>query len=158
MCKKRIYDATLLATIFVTTLMLPILILAYTAKNPLSISFAGVLLPLGAYTLFAALSRHSGRMVWDGLPFIFFSAFQLVLSYLFGGSVVAADMFLNIITTNPSEASELLGNIYPAVIFVAIVYLLLLLLAALHIRKNIELKNSTRHRMYAIGGISFVVG
>ena len=158
MFKKRIYDATLLATIFVTTLMLPILILACTEKNSLSITFAGVLLPLGAYTLFAALSRHSGRMVWYGLPFIFFSAFQLVLSYLFGGSVVAADMFLNIITTNPSEATELLGNIYSAVIFVALIYLLLLLLAALHIRKNIELKNSTRHRMYAIGGISFVAG
>ena len=158
MFKKRIYDATLLATIFVTTLMLPILILTCTEKNPLSVTFAGLLLPLGAYTLFAALSHHSGRMVWYGLPFIFFSAFQLVLSYLFGGSVVAADMFLNIITTNPSEATELLGNIYPAVIFVAIVYLLLLLLAALHIRKNIELKNPTRHRMYAIGGISFVAG
>ena len=158
MFKKRIYDATLLATFFVTTLMLPILILTCIEKNPLPISFAGVLLPLGAYTLFAALSRHSGRMVWYGLPFIFFSAFQLVLSYLFGGSVVAADMFLNIITTNPSEATELLGNIYPAVIFVAIIYLPLLLLASLHIRKKIELRNSTRHRMYAIGGISFVVG
>ena len=158
MCKKRIYDATLLAAIFVTTLMLPILILTYTEKNPLSISFAGVLLPLGAYTLFASLSRHSGRMVWYGLPFIFFSAFQLVLSYLFGGSVVAADMFLNIITTNPSEATELLGNIYPAVIFVAVIYFPLLLLASLHIRKNIKLKNSTRHRMYAIGAISLVVG
>lgn len=158
MFKKRIYDATLLTTIFVTTLMLPILILAYTAKNPLSVTLVGVLLPLGAYTLFATLSRHSGRMVWYGLPFIFFSAFQLVLSYLFGGSVVAADMFLNIITTNPSEASELLGNIYPAVIFVALIYLPLLLLAALHIHKEIELRNSTRHRMYAIGAISLVVG
>ncbi len=158
MFRKRIYDATLLAAIYVTTLMLPILILTYTEKNPLSLSFVGVLLPLGAYTLFAALSRHSGRMVWYGLPFIFFSAFQVVLSFLFGGSVVATDMFLNIITTNPGEARELLSNIYPAVIFVIIVYLPLLLLAALHIRKNIELKNSTRHRMYAIGGISFVAG
>ena len=158
MCKKRIYDATQLATIFVTTLMLPILILAYTAKNPLSVTLVGVLLPLGAYTLFASISRHSGRMVWCGLTFIFFSSFQVVLSYLFGGSVVAADMFLNIITTNPSEATELLGNIYPAVIFVAIVYLPLLLLAALHIHKEIELRNSTRHRIYAIGAISLVVG
>ena len=75
MFKKRIYDATSLAAIFVTTLMLPILILSYIEKNSLSISLAGVLLPLGVYTLFAALSRRSGRMVWLGLPFIFFSAF-----------------------------------------------------------------------------------
>ena len=103
MFKKRIYDSTLLAAGFVATLMLPILILSYTEKNPLSVSLAGVLLPLGVYTLFAALSRHSGRVVWYGLPFIFFSAFQVVLSYLFGNSVVATDMFLNILTTNPTD-------------------------------------------------------
>ena len=158
MFKKRIYDATLLAAGFVATLMLPILILSYTEKNPLSVSLAGVLLPLGAYTLFAALSRHSGRVVWYGLPFIFFSAFQVVLSYLFGNSVVATDMFLNILTTNPTEATELLGNIYPAVIFVVVVYLPLLLLAVLHIRKRIELKRSVRRRMCAIGSISLIAG
>ena len=158
MFKKRIYDATLLAAGFVATLMLPILILSYTEKNPLSVSLAGVLLPLGVYTLFAALSCHSGRVVWYGLPFIFFSAFQVVLSYLFGNSVVATDMFLNILTTNPTEATELLGNIYPAVIFVVVVYLPLLLLAVLHIRKRIELKRSVRRRMCAIGSISLVMG
>ena len=158
MFKKRIYDSTLLAAGFVATLMLPILILSYTEKNPLSVSLAGVLLPLGAYTLFAALSRHSGRVVWYGLPFIFFSAFQVVLSYLFGNSVVATDMFLNILTTNPTEATELLGNIYPAVIFVVVVYLPLLLLAVLHIRKRIEQKRSVRRRMCAIGSISLIAG
>ena len=158
MFKKRIYDSTLLAAGFVATLMLPILILSYTEKNPLSVSLAGVLLPLGVYTLFAALSRHSGRVVWYGLPFIFFSAFQVVLSYLFGNSVVATDMFLNILTTNPTEATELLGNIYPAVIFVVVVYLPLLLLAVLHIRKRIELKRSVRRRMCAIGSISLIAG
>ena len=158
MFKKSIYDATSLAAIFVTTLMLPILILTYTEKNPLSVSFAGVLLPLGAYTLFTAISRHSGRMVWYGLPFIFLSAFQVVISYLFGNSVVATDMFLNILTTNPSEATELLSNIYPAVLFVVVVYFPLLWLAALHIRRKIELKRSTRRRMFTIGGISLVAG
>ena len=158
MFKKRIYDSTLLAAGFVATLMLPILILSYTEKNTLSVSLAGVLLPLGVYTLFAALSRHSGRVVWYGLPFIFFSAFQVVLSYLFGNSVVATDMFLNILTTNPTEATELLGNIYPAVIFVVVVYLPLLLLAVLHIRKRIELKRSVRRRMCAIGSISLIAG
>ena len=155
--KKR-YSATWLTLSFVAALMIPIIILAITENNPFWMTISTILLPFGFYTLFAALSSNSGQMVLWGFPFIFFSAFQVVLSYLFGGSVVATDMFLNIVTTNPSEASELLGNIYPAVIFVAVIYLLLLLLAALHIRKNIELKNSTRHRMYVIGGISFVAG
>ena len=158
MFNKRIYDATLLAAVYLATLMLPILILIYTEKNSLSVSLVGVLLPLGAYTLFAALSRHSGQMVWYGFPFIFLSAFQVVISYLFGNSVVATDMFLNIMTTNPSEVTELLSNIYPAVIFVIVVYLPLLLLAALHIRRKIELKHTLRRRMFTIGGISLIAG
>lgn len=158
MIKKRIYDATLLAVAFIVALMLPILILTYTEKNPLWVALAGVLLPLGCYTIFAALSRHSGKMVWYGFIFIFFSAFQVVLSYLFGNSVVATDMFLNLITTNASEATELLSNIYPAVILVFVVYLPLLWLATLHIRKKIMLKQTIRRWMFAVGGVFFVAG
>ena len=36
---------------------------------------------------------------------------QLVLLYLFGQSVIAVDMYLNLTSSNASEASELLGNI-----------------------------------------------
>lgn len=158
MIKKRIYDATLLAVAFIAALMLPILILTYTEKNPLWVALAGVLLPLGCYTIFAALSRNSGKMVWYGFIFIFFSAFQVVLSYLFGNSVVATDMFLNLITTNASEATELLSNIYPAVILVFVVYLPLLWLATLHIRKKIMLKQTIRRWMFAVGGVFFVAG
>lgn len=158
MIKKRIFDATLLAVAFVAALMLPVLILTYTEKNPLWVALAGVLLPFGFYTVFAALARHSGKMVWYGFIFIFFSAFQVVLSYLFGNSVVASDMFLNLMTTNAGEATELLSNIYPAVILVFIVYLPLLWLATLHIRKKIVLKDGVRHWMFAIGGVVFLVG
>jgi len=145
MIKKRIFDATLLAVVFVAALMLPVLILTYTEKNPLWVALAGVLLPFGFYTVFAALARHSGKMVWYGFIFIFFSAFQVVLSYLFGNSVVASDMFLNLMTTNAGEATELLSNIYPAVILVFIVYLPLLWMATMHIRKKIVLKDGVRH-------------
>lgn len=158
MIKKRIFDATLLAVAFVAALMLPVLILTYTEKNPLWVALAGVLLPFGFYTVFAALARHSGKMVWYGFIFIFFSAFQVVLSYLFGNSVVASDMFLNLMTTNAGEATELLSNIYPAVILVFIVYLPLLWLATMHIRKKIVLKDGVRHWMFAIGGVVYLVG
>ena len=40
-----------------------------------------------------------------------------MLLYLFGNSVAATDMFINIVTTNPGEATELLSNIYPSVIW-----------------------------------------
>ena len=64
---------------------------------------------------------------------IFFAAFQLVLLYLFGKGVIAVDMFLNLVTTNPGEAMELLDNLVPAVAGVFIVYLPLLI-GGLHYR------------------------
>ena len=56
--------------------------------------------------------RRSGIMIWLAFPFIFLCAFQIVLLYLFGNSIIATDMFTNVLTTNPGEAGELLGNIY----------------------------------------------
>ncbi len=67
-------------------------------------------------------------MIWICFIIIFFAAFQLVLLYLFGKGVIAVDMFLNLVTTNPGEAMELLDNLVPAVAGVFIVYLPLLIL------------------------------
>ena len=93
------YNATRLALAFVAVLMLPVLALAVTEHNTFWVTITGILLPLGGYSLWAALSRRSGRMVWAAGVFIFLSAFQIVLLYLFGNSVIATDMFLNLITT-----------------------------------------------------------
>ena len=43
--------------------------------------------------------------------------------YLFGRSIIAVDMFLNLTTTNSGEALELLDNLLPAVIGVFVVYI-----------------------------------
>lgn len=158
MVKKGLYSATLLAVSFILSLMLPILILAYTEKNPLLISLASILLPLGFYSIFTALSRRSGCMVWCGFPFLFLSAFQVVLSYLFGDSVVAADMFLNIRTTNPSEANELLSNIYPAIVGVIVVYIPILKVATTHLRKRVVLSSAIRRTMLTVGSTTLFIG
>lgn len=73
-------------------------------------------------------------MIWGCFILIFFAAFQLVLLYLFGKGVIAVDMFLNLVTTNPGEAMELLDNLVPAVAGVFIVYLPLLILGVVSIR------------------------
>ena len=156
--KTKKYNPLRLSVAFIASLMLPVAILAYTERNPFAATLAGILLPLGFYTLFAALSRRSGRMVWWGFIFIFFSAFQIVLSYLFGNSVIATDMFLNLMTTNPGEATELLSNIYPSVIAVCAIYLPLLWVAAVHIHKKAELPSSARKAMFACGGAIFAAG
>ena len=52
-----------------------------------------------------SLSAKTGRTVWILFPIVFFAAFQMVLVYLFGSGVIAVDMFLNLVTTNPGEAT-----------------------------------------------------
>ena len=101
--------------------MLPVSILTYTEHDPLRVALIAILMPLGFYTTFVGLARRSGTMVWWALPFIFLSAFQVVISHLFSGSVIAADMFLNLSTTNSAEAGELLSNIYPSLIVVCLI-------------------------------------
>ena len=150
-------NAQRLAAMFVASLMLPVLILICTEKNPFWTSVVCVMMPLGGYTLFASLARRSGVMVWLGLPLVFFSSFQIVLSYLFGNSVVASDMFLNLLTTNPDEASELLANIYPAVIAVMLIYVPLLWLATEHIRRRVLLRSQVRLKMAAVGSATFML-
>lgn len=158
MIRKTFLNPQLMAVALIASLMLPVVILTYTEHNPFWVALSALLLPLGFYTMLAALSRRSGVMTWWAFPFIFFSAFQVVLSYLFGNSVVAADMFLNLTTTNTGEAGELLANIYPSVIAVFVIYLPLLYLATQHIISKVRLEERMRHRMIVGGAVTMLAG
>ena len=116
--KTRSRFTTLLTVYFFVTLIVPNLVLANTEPYSLWTVEALILMPLGFYMMWSVALRRSGVMIWLAFPFIFFCAFQIVLLYLFGNSVIATDMFTNVLTTNPGEAGELLGNIYPAVVLV----------------------------------------
>ena len=120
----------------ILALMLPNIALCFTEKLPLWACCTNILLPLGIYTLLMSLCKKTGKMVWWCFILIFFAAFQLVLLYLFGKGVIAVDMFLNLVTTNPGEAMELLDNLVPAVAGVFIVYLPLLILGVVSIRSK----------------------
>lgn len=158
MFKKIISNPLWLLAFNVVSLMIPVIILTITEHNPLLVALTAILLPLGFYLLFSAASTRSGRMVWWGFPFIFLSAFQIVLSYLFGNSVIATDMFLNLTTTNPGEAGELLGNIYPSVIAVCVIYLPLLWFATEHLRRQITIPIPLRQLFAKAGCASLVAG
>ena len=116
------------------------------------------MIPLGFYMMWSILLRRSGIMILTGFLFIFLAAFQIVLLYLFGNSIIATDMFTNLLTTNPREAGELLGNIYPAVISVCVVYLPLLALAIEDIARHRIISRKTRVVIGLIGAIIFSVG
>lgn len=82
-----------------------------------------VVLPLGVYWLFLLSSRNVCRTVLFMFPVMFFAAFQIVLLYLYGRSVISVDMLLNVVTTNSVEVAELLDNMVPILATVAILYL-----------------------------------
>lgn len=121
----------------VVALLLPNIALCYTECLTPWACGVNVLLPLSLYMLFFSAAKRPGKMVWWAFIFVFFAAFQLVLLYLFGTGVIAVDMFLNLVTTNPGEAMELLDNLAPAVVGVFVVYLPLLILGGCQYQKRL---------------------
>ena len=156
--KTRSRFTTLLTIYFFVALIIPNCVLANTEPYSVWTVEALILLPLGFYMMWSVALRRSGVMIWLAFPFIFFCAFQIVLLYLFGNSVIATDMFTNILTTNPGEAGELLGNIYPAVVLVCVMYLPLLWLAAREIGLKRYISHTTRVNVGLTGAAVFVVG
>lgn len=131
----------------VVALLLPNIALCYTECLTPWACGVNVLLPLSLYMLFFSAAKRPGKMIWWAFIFVFFAAFQLVLLYLFGTGVIAVDMFLNLVTTNPGEAMELLDNLAPAVVGVFVVYLPLLILGGVNIRRDSRLSVSFRQRV-----------
>lgn len=141
----------------VVALLLPNIALCYTECLTPWACGVNVLLPLSLYMLFFSAAKRPGKMIWWAFIFVFFAAFQLVLLYLFGTGVIAVDMFLNLVTTNPGEAMELLDNLAPAVVGVFVVYLPLLILGGVNIRRDsrltVSFQQRVRHWAMQIGAI-----
>ena len=141
----------------VVALLLPNIALCFTERLSFWACGVNVLLPLALYMWFFSIARCPGKIVWWAFIFIFFAAFQLVLLYLFGTGVIAVDMFLNLVTTNAGEAMELLDNLAPAVVGVFVIYLPLLVLGIIHIRKKHQISAVFQHHVrkwvMEVGGI-----
>ncbi len=156
--KTRSRFSVVLALYLCTALIIPNCILAYTEHYSLWITEASILLPLGFYMMWSVALRRSGIQIWLAFPFIFIACFQIVLLYLFGNSVIATDMFTNLLTTNPGEAGELLSNIYPSVILVGLLYIPLLWLAAREIAHRRYLTRMARIIIGMTGAALFSTG
>ena len=126
----------LIYTYAVVALTVPNVALYFTEHLSTWAALANTVLPFGVYMALMSICRKPGKMVWWLFPIIFFAAFQIVLLYLFGKGVIAVDMFLNLVTTNPGEAMELLDNLIPGVASVFILYLPLLILGVVSIRSK----------------------
>lgn len=156
--KNIIGKAVVPVSLFVWALIvlsLPNICLSFTEDLSWAACIANVLLPVSLYAFALTLFRRPGLMVWYLFPLVFLSAFQMVLLYLYGHSVIAVDMFLNLVTTNVNEASELLDNLLPGIILVILVYVPMLIWAAFSAwkRQKLDLRTIVMLRKTALGAL-----
>lgn len=144
--------------IFLAVLLVPNLFLCCTEPLPFFGKLALILVPGGFWMALLTASRRPGIPIWCLLPMLVFGAFQLVLLYLFGNSIIAVDMLLNVATTNSGEAMELLGKLAPAIVGVIVLYIPTLALGVMSIRLPDRLSGRFRRRNLACAGIIFIVG
>ena len=121
---------------FLTVMMVPNVMLVISERQQLFTAAANLFLPLGIYWLLLSSCRKIGLMVWLMFPLVFLAAFQIVLTMLFGQSIIGVDMFLNVVTTNMTEINELLGSLVPAVALVFCLYIPMLVMATVAMRRR----------------------
>ena len=124
---KGFFDnINILAVIFPILMIIPNILLDITESMSAGAKIANILIPLSAYYLLMSARKNAGVMVLWLTVFMLMNGFQIVVLYLFGESIIAIDMLLNCVTTNTSEASELLKNlVFPLTISIVIYFSLL---------------------------------
>lgn len=148
----------LLFWLFIALNLVPNFCLLFT--EPLSIigKIILIMVPLSIYMIVLSLFKRAGLMQLILIPVLILHAFQLVLFYLFGESVIAVDMFLNLPTTNASEAGELLGNIWPSIIIVCVLYIPVITLASIAVHHKVVRTAAFRRRMITWGIVLLIIG
>ncbi len=109
--------------VFPLLLIVPNVALACTEHVPALYKLVNIVLPLGVYYLIMSITKRTALVVLLCFPLSFFAAFQIVLLFLYGGGVLAVDMLLNVVTTNATEVSELLMNMFWAMFWVVVLYI-----------------------------------
>ena len=104
-------------------LVVPNVALDFTEFNSVWAKLANTFAPWVLYMLLCSLSPRIGRTTLFFVPLMVLCAFQIVLLFLYGQSIIAIDMFMNVLTTNAKEVGELLGNLMTAIVCVVAIYL-----------------------------------
>ncbi len=156
---KRLLAPEVYLWFFPALMVLPNALLDITEYSDTITKVANVLLPWGVYMILMSLWRNVGRTgALVMLPILFLSGFQVVLLLLYGESIIAVDMFLNLVTTNVSEATELLGNLAGAIFTVCAVYIPTLVWGIVLAVKRRNLTFDSRKRAASYGFVSAVAG
>lgn len=130
------HKAETLMIAIIIVCIIPNIVLSCVEPMSLTARIANVILPLGILWLLLSLSRNVGRTVLCLFPICLFDAFQLVLLCIYGQSIIGIDMMINVETTNPSEAWELLSHILIELTIVVLMYLAPTVVAIMAIAKR----------------------
>lgn len=154
-----ITDSPLLLILWTTAvLIVPNITLDITEPYTFLWKAANILLPAGFYLLLMSCLRRTGLCVLLTFPFMVLGAFQIVLTYLYGESIIAVDMFLNVVTTNYTEATELLANLALAIVAVVLLYVPALGWGIYSLCRHVKAAASLRRRTALAGGTLLLCG
>ncbi len=149
---------TLLACYYIIVLLVPNVALCVTESLGAASAVVNMLVPAGLYILLLSLFHRTGWAVLCMLPFSILAAFQIVLLFLYGGSIIAVDMFLNVVTTNMSEVTELLANLGTAIAVVVLLYLPPIVWAIVSLVRGKVLRKEIAKVMRYAGVVILVTG
>lgn len=142
---------------FVAILMVPNVFLFFTEDIEPWGRIPFLSLPLAFYMALMTICRRPGTSAWVLVWLYVLGAFQLVLLYLFGRSIIASDMFLNLFTTNSGEVGELLGKLMPAILGVCVLYIPTLAIGVRSIRLKEKLSRKFRLSKLKVAGVIAIV-
>lgn len=120
----------------IAVLAIPNVALCFTERMGIMADITNIVLPVAAVWLLMTFGKRPGKTALLLFSLMLFAAFQIVLLYLFGHSIIAVDMFLNLVTTNVGEATELLNNLLPAIVIVVVIYVPVIVLAVMSLRRG----------------------
>lgn len=143
--------------ILTLALLLPNVVLSVVMQQPAVGRVLNILLMLPLYMLLLLSAKRPGRVYWGLFVLVLLHAFQLVLLTIFSGSVVAVDMLLNIFTSEPDEAGELLSNILWPILASGGFYALTFVVATLSARSRESLAPRFRRRMALVSALILLV-
>lgn len=158
---KRILDyADGWATVYLFAMIIPNVILDITEPICLPGKVANILVPFAIYLLLLSKVKRPGAlMLWLSIMMVM-NSFQIVIFYLYGESIIAIDMLLNCVTSNPEEAGELLSNLLFPIIIDSIIYIPLIIWGIYSLVKKPSLRTtaSFRSRGKKIGLLTLLAG
>ncbi len=133
-------------------LLIPSISIGIYSNTSFIISFADLVLQAGLLLLFMTICGRIGLNTFLLSPLMLMAGFQIVLLFLYSdGSIIGVDMFLNVVTTNPDEAGELLSNLKTAISLVGCIYIPPLIAATVAMCYKIKLENPAKKRLRQAG-------